>query len=74
MARTKEEIQREYASACAELGQLEYQIDTLGDNRQKMLNAIRNLNIEANKLREQEEKLGTPVDLPVEASNEPAAG
>lgn len=55
MSRTIDEVQREYAATATQLGDVEYRIGVMEEDSRKLRRKMRQLNIEAQGIRNEEE-------------------
>jgi len=58
MERTLEDVKKEYGDGCVKAGHLQYQIFTLSKDLEVLNNVLRDLNLEAAKLQNEESKKG----------------
>lgn len=55
MSRTIEEVQREYAATATQLGDIEYRLGIMAEDSKKLRRAMKQLNVEAQSIRNEEE-------------------
>lgn len=55
MSRTIEEVQRDYAATATQLGDIEYRLGIMAEDSKKLRRAMKQLNVEAQSIRNEEE-------------------